>query len=81
MNTKKIKTNWGLFKIGEKVKLSSDAKENENYKEYFDTTLIISDADLEDEGLGIIEPIISFVCENGAEFPFSLYGYEIRKGH
>ena len=70
-------TNWGNFTIGQKVVLSDEAKQNDSYEDYFNQELIICEADLEDEGLGTIEPIISFDCVDGSEFPFSLYGYEI----
>ena len=70
-------TNWGDFKIGQKVVLSGEAKENDSYEDYFDKELIIIEVDLEDDGLGKFEPIISFDCTDGNEFPFSLYGYEI----
>ena len=70
-------TNWGNFTIGQKVVLSNEAKQNDCYQDYFSQELIISEVDLEDEGLGVIEPIISFNCIDGSEFPFSLYGYEI----
>ena len=70
-------TKWGSFTIGQKVVLSDEAKENDNYEDYFNQELIIIEVDLEDEGLGVIEPIISFNCADDSEFPFSLYGYEI----
>ncbi len=75
---KSFSTNWGRFKIGQKVVLSDEAKDNDSYEAFFNTNLVISEVDLEDEGLGQIEPIISFDCLDGSEFPFSLYGYEIK---
>jgi len=74
---KRFSTNWGKFTIGQIVVLSDEAKDNNNYEDYFNQEFIIIEADLEDDGLGQIEPIISFNCIDGSEFPFSLYGYEI----
>ncbi len=57
--------------------MSNDAKDNENYSDYFDSILIITWVDLDDEGMGEIEPIMSFTLEDGSDFPYSLHGYEI----
>ena len=75
----KFSTNWGSFAIGDKVKISDEGKENENYEDWLDTTFIINWVDLDDDGMGKKEPIMSFEDENGKDIPFSLYGYEIEK--
>jgi len=72
----KFSTTWGDFEIGQKVELSKEAKENDNYSNYFNELLTIAEVDLDDMGCGVREPIMSFELENGEEFPFSLYGYE-----
>ena len=70
-------TNWGSFTIGDEVIISPDGEDNDSYEDYFGKILIIVWVDLEDDGCGVVEPIISFTLEDGSEFPFSLYGYEI----
>lgn len=75
----KFSTNWGNFAIGDKVSLSDEAKDNDNYSDYFNNHLVITWVDLEDDGLGKHEPIMSLSLQDGSAFPFSLYGYEIEK--
>ena len=69
-------THIGHKLIGRHAIIVSD---NENYDSWRDKTLIITHA--ANDGLGYDESIYpemlcSFKCENGNEFPFSLYEYE-----
>ena len=75
----KFETNWGSFEIGDAVKLSDEAKDNDNYEDFFDEEMVITWVDLDDDGMGKKEPIMSFETKDGEEVPFSLYGYEIEK--
>jgi len=72
-----FKTVWGRFYIGQKVKLSEEALHNDSYEGYEDIEITITWVDMDDDGLGTHEPIMSFSLPSGEEFPFSLYGYEI----
>lgn len=71
------------MKIGDKVKLSEEGRQNENYKDFQDKILVIDRIDrniqdnpLYDEGLEG-EALYSFEFEDGATCPFSLYDFEI----
>jgi len=62
--------------IGKKVKITSD---NDNYDNFKDKTLIITDADNKGRGYDSSmcpEMLCSFRCTDGTDFPFSLYEYE-----
>jgi hypothetical protein len=72
-------TTWGSFTIGDEVKLSDEGKENDNYEDWINSTMIITWVDLEDDGMGKKEPIMSFEDSKGKAIPFSLYGYEIER--
>ena len=73
-----IETRWGSFHIGEEVMLSEEGMQNEAYDGYFEIVMIIEYADINDVGLGVEEPTMSFkVRETNRDVPFSLYGYEI----
>ena len=70
------------FKIGDKVKIISD---NESYEDYVNETLIIDEIyHNEDENplydMGIYPDLLfDLTIENGDDFPYSLYEYEVVK--
>lgn len=69
-----------MYSIGDKVVISSD---NENYDDYRDMVLIVENIATSEndtcaydslmEGMQLMD----FTLENGDEFPFSLYEYEV----
>ncbi len=68
-----------MYKINDRVKIAHD-NENESYNEFKGVTLIIIQA--ERGGIGYdhgVYPqlLMEFETEDGIEFPFSLYEYEI----
>ena len=72
----------GAYKIGQKVKISSE-NDNENYNEFRNQVLIIeSVATNEDQHPGYDESmegmqLIDLKTLSGEDVPFSLYEYEI----
>ena len=72
-----FQTSWDRFYIGQKVRLSEEALENDSYEGHEDDILLITWVDMDNDGLDSHEPLMSFSLPSGKEFPFSLYGYEI----
>lgn len=71
-------THIGCAIINKKAVIVSD---NENYANWVDKVLIITHAD--NKGVGYDdscspEMLCDFKCEDGSEFPFSLYEYEFK---
>ena len=64
--------------IGKKVKIISD---NKNYDDFKNETLIVTHASNEGNGYDDTmypEMLCDFRCESGKDFPFALYEYEFK---
>lgn len=69
----------GNYKVGDRVRISSD-NDNENYDRFRDKVLIITHAETGGRGYDesmYPEKLMDFETEDGEEFPYSLYEYEI----
>lgn len=68
-----------MYKIGQKVKISKD-NDNENYDPFRGDTLIITHKSNKGRGYDetmYTQMLMDFELENGEEFPYALYEYEI----
>jgi hypothetical protein len=73
-----------VFKIGDRVKLTADAKQNSCYKNWCNKVLIITHIALDKNDhpgfdTAVNQALYSFKFENGLNCPCSLYHYEIRR--
>ena len=76
----KFTTDWGDFTIGDKVRLSKEGKTNPIHNDYLnDKILTISNVDMDDEGLGVKQPLMGFTFENGDKVKLFMYGDYIEK--
>ena len=68
-----------MYNIEDKVKVSN-LNDNENYNEFRNKTLIITDAEIGGYGYDnsvYPQQLLSFETEQSEDIPFSLYEYEI----